>query len=436
MNHGSIGRFLETYGTTSGGLFKLYDKLGGELTGQTTVELGSSSIGGYARIFQDNGSAGVHLNGQNADQPGGAILVYRESGLGVVVQGQSGNGGGEIDVRDAKSDRRVQLRGSNGLLQLFNEGGGTPTLKATGDAGELVTTRSLGVADTVNAGLLQASLAMDDRGGVIRTRARDRNNEITTMFGGSSQGGGFGVIRKGNGQNGVAMVADSSQSGSLQVFGQSPSPTVQLMGAQQANTGGRLEMTQGDGQLTVVLDAEGGNGGGFLTLSKSDGTQTIVLDSDAGGEGRITTQVLQITGGSDLSEQFNINAPDQSLEPGMVVSIDPENPGELRLSTHAHDPTVAGVVSGAGGVKPGMLMGQTGSVADGRHPVALTGRVYCQADAGFGAIRPGDLITTSSTPGYAMKVTDHERARGAIIGKAMTGLDEGTGLVLVLVSLQ
>lgn len=437
MNHGMIGRFLEAYGTTSGGLFKLYDKLGGQLTGQTTVELGSSSLGGYARVYQDNNSAGVHINGQNGDLPGGTILVYRESGLGVVVQGQRGSGGGAVEVRDSASDARVLLQGSNGTLQLYNEGGATPTLKATGDEGELVAVKSLGVAGTVGAGLLQASLAMDEYGGVIRTRSSSAGQQITTMFGGSSQGGGYGVVRKGNGANGVAFVADSSQSGSVQVFGQNASPTIELIGAQQAGTGGRIEMTQGNGQLTVILDGEVGNGGGgYLQLRKGDGTGTITLDADAAGEGKITTQVLQITGGSDLSEQFDVNAAGHALEPGMVVSIDPANAGELRLSTRAYDSTVAGVVSGAGGVKPGMLMGQAGSVADGKHPVALTGRVYCHVDASYGAVAPGDLITTSDTPGHAMKVNDHARARGAVIGKAMTGLESGRGLVLVLVSLQ
>jgi hypothetical protein len=81
-------------------------------------------------------------------------------------------------------------------------------------------------------------------------------------------------------------------------------------------------------------------------------------------------------------------------------------------------------------------MGQKGSIADGDHPVALTGRVFCHVDAGFGAIEPGDLITTSPTPGHGMKVTDHDRAQGAIIGKAMTSLAGGRGMVLVLVSLQ
>jgi len=120
----------------------------------------------------------------------------------------------------------------------------------------------------------------------------------------------------------------------------------------------------------------------------------------------------------------------------MVVSIDAEHPGQLILSRKSYDRTVAGVVSGAGGVKPGMLMGQAGTAADGQHPVALTGRVYCWADAEHSPIHPGDLLTTSDTPGHAMKVTDHTQAPGAIIGKAMTALERGQGLVLLLVTLQ
>lgn len=68
--------------------------------------------------------------------------------------------------------------------------------------------------------------------------------------------------------------------------------------------------------------------------------------------------------------------------------------------------------------------------------MALSGRVYVRADATFGAIKPGDLLTTSDTPGHAMKVTDHLQAQGAILGKAMSALDDGRGFVLVLVTLQ
>jgi sugar lactone lactonase YvrE len=152
--------------------------------------------------------------------------------------------------------------------------------------------------------------------------------------------------------------------------------------------------------------------------------------------GRTRTEVLEITGGSDLSEQFEIKGKQQKVEPGMVVCIDADSCGDLVISQKPYDRTVAGIVSGAGGVKPGMLMGQQGTMADGEHPVALTGRVYCRADASNGAITPGDLLTTSDVPGHAMKVTDYERAQGAILGKAMSSLNDGKGLVLVLVSLQ
>jgi hypothetical protein len=137
-----------------------------------------------------------------------------------------------------------------------------------------------------------------------------------------------------------------------------------------------------------------------------------------------------------LSEQFDIKSIHDELKTGMIVSIDPDKTGQLMTSTKAYDRTVAGIVSGAGGVQTGMLMGQRGTAADGKHAVALTGRVYCWVDADQGAIRPGDLITTSDTPGHGMKVSDHGKAQGAIIGKAMSSLEKGRGLVLVLVSLQ
>ena len=49
-----------------------------------------------------------------------------------------------------------------------------------------------------------------------------------------------------------------------------------------------------------------------------------------------------------------------------------------------------------------------------------------------GAIEPGDLLTTSSTPGHAMRV-DFGPA-GAVIGKALEPLPDGTGTIRVLVA--
>jgi hypothetical protein len=209
----------------------------------------------------------------------------------------------------------------------------------------------------------------------------------------------------------------------------------------------RGAIQQVNGGLNLFTDSylSGANPFGYLRLDNSGnvgiGTATPQAKLDVAGQTR--THSLQITGGADFAENFDVNVAETTeeaittkVEAGMVVSIDPTNPGKLQLSTQSYDPQVAGIISGAGGVKPGMVMSQEGTVAEGKYPVALSGRVYCYVDASQGAVEPGDLLTTSATPGHAMKVTDREKAQGAIIGKAMTGLKEGKGLVLVLVTLQ
>ncbi|NQT20317.1 MAG: hypothetical protein HQ592_11475 [Planctomycetes bacterium] len=203
----------------------------------------------------------------------------------------------------------------------------------------------------------------------------------------------------------------------------------------------------------ATISAENDHGNGiavFGTVESADactvfvnqGTGDIIrgFSGDTGGNlvfqvtnsGRAMCTELEITGGADLAEPFHVNDAEE-VKPGMVVSIDPDRTGQLRLSREAYDICVAGIVSGANGVKPGLTMRQTGTVADGSLPVALSGRVWCWCDAAGGAIRPGDMLTTADTPGHAMKVTDHDRARGAVLGKAMSPLPSGRGLVLVLV---
>lgn len=163
------------------------------------------------------------------------------------------------------------------------------------------------------------------------------------------------------------------------------------------------------------------------------GTSSPAARLDVAGTTR--TQVLQITGGSDLAEPFEIAGAD-GVRPGLVVSVDPRRPGGLRLSAQPYDRAVVGVVSGAGGIDPGMVMGPGQERGDGRLPVALTGRVYVWADTSEGPIAAGDLLTTSARAGFAARVADFGRAQGATLGKAMTALPSGEGLVLLLVSLQ
>ncbi|MCL4708991.1 hypothetical protein KJ068_27845 [bacterium] len=171
-----------------------------------------------------------------------------------------------------------------------------------------------------------------------------------------------------------------------------------------------------------------------ITHDGSIGIGTTSPTSKLEVVGTTTTKVLEITGGGDLAEPFEISET-QPIPQGALVIIDEENPGQLKLSHQAYDKRVAGVVSGAGGINPGITLTQEGMLEGGQN-VALAGRVYALATAANGPIRPGDLLTTSEVPGHAMKATDRELWPGAVIGKAMSKLESGEGLVLVLVNLQ
>ena len=149
---------------------------------------------------------------------------------------------------------------------------------------------------------------------------------------------------------------------------------------------------------------------------------------------RVVASAVQIYGGGDLAECFEASD-GAKVEPGTLMVIDDGHPGQLKPSASVYDMKVAGVVSGAGGVNPGLTLQQNG-VMDGNIQVAIAGRVYVKAEAISAPIVPGDLLTSSAIPGTAMKASDRSLAQGAVIGKAMTGLDAGQGLVLVLVSLQ
>ncbi len=191
-----------------------------------------------------------------------------------------------------------------------------------------------------------------------------------------------------------------------------------------------------DNSSPDVMDSRGANtftirAAGGMKLANSDNDVTIKLDPTTE---TITTPVLCINGGCDLAEPFRITG-DRELAPGTVVVIDEHSPGELKISERPYDTRVAGVVSGAGGIKPGLTLQQSGVLEGGQH-IALTGRVYVFADAGTAPIRPGDLLTTSETPGHVMRAVNEARRPGAILGKALSSLASGRGLVLTLVSLQ
>jgi len=181
-----------------------------------------------------------------------------------------------------------------------------------------------------------------------------------------------------------------------------------------------------------VWAVNNGAGPGLIAKAGTDGYAAIfdgnvLIRSVIDG-----SKVVEIGEGLDYAEGFHVTGKSDILA-GSVLVIDPVNSGKLMLSQKPYDTKVAGIVAGAKSLGSGVRLG----AGQFDHDVALAGRVYCNVDANYGEVEPGDLLTTAPKAGYAMKVGDYSRAQGAILGKAMQGLAKGEkGQILVLVTLQ
>lgn len=223
------------------------------------------------------------------------------------------------------------------------------------------------------------------------------------------------------------------------IFNQNPTVSIETTRNLGSGAGALRAENFGTIGATAITAQAWGTGTAAQINNRSTGPH--IACSPGGGlnvfevlnDGEVVCKSVTITGGSDVVEAFDtIGA---APEPGAVLAIDPAAPGKLRVASGAYDPRVAGVVSGAGGVHPGIELAQAGKL-EGDTPVAISGRVYVRCTDENGPIEPGDLVTTSSIPGHAMRATDRERAFGAVLGKALGRLNAETGLVLVLVNLQ
>jgi hypothetical protein len=191
-------------------------------------------------------------------------------------------------------------------------------------------------------------------------------------------------------------------------------------------TSGSITTTSGDITASGHITAGGITTSGSITTTSGD----ITASGHITATGNMTASDM-ILSGADCAEEFDAVQPDE-VEAGMVVVFD-EN-GRLSPAITPYDKRVAGVISGAGSFKPGVILDRRISDRP-RVPVALVGKVHCRVDASYARIEAGDLLTTSATPGCAMKARDPAKAFGSIIGKALAPMHRGCGLIPILVTL-
>ncbi|MBZ5571129.1 MAG: hypothetical protein LAO09_04535 [Acidobacteriia bacterium] len=185
---------------------------------------------------------------------------------------------------------------------------------------------------------------------------------------------------------------------------------------------GHISTANHNAVIKLVLPT--GSTSNFLVCNIPDGVQKCHIDSSG-----------SFVSGSDFAEALPVRTARKLYEPGDVLVMSSDGKAVQKTAIR-YSRQVVGVYS----TRPAVLGAEKGEgvtrVDANDVPVAITGIVPTKVSAENGPIRVGDLLVTSSKPGYAMKATNPRQLLGAVIGKALEPLAEGSGTVRVLVILR
>ncbi len=451
-----------------------------------------TGLGGVA--VNAKSAAGVAVLADS--KSGSAVLAVSESGLGVEVQSKSGtcisasSDSGIAIAALAKKDRAVFANSTSGIgveaRSQSNVGVAASSksgigIEASSDTG--IAVRAKAVKDTAVFATSDAGMALDARSktNVGVSASSDTGVAVEAV---AKQGTGLvassesGTAVKASAKKGTAVAATSAAgiaiaataTNDTAVFATSESG-IGIDARSRNGTGAVINSIFGAGLVvtsvqtginvfsaagnaieaksssfaavfTGAVDIRDALGRSLISLNNPSGLVDIgvigvpgkVLIRDASEVPRITLDGSSgdiFLTGADCAEEFDVVDASEA-EPGTLMVIDDD--GCLRPCDDAYDRRVAGVVSGAGCWQPGLTLDRQGG--ERRRAIALSGKVFCRADAAWGAIEIGALLTTSPTRGHAMTIADAARAFGAVVGKALRPLRSGRGLVPILVALQ
>ena len=235
----------------------------------------------------------------------------------------------------------------------------------------------------------------------------------------------------GPGVYGTSAASDGVKGSVFSGYVQGPAVVAGVWG-ENTGTGAGVKGTSQGGDGVLGFSSAGGHAG--VSANNLGGGMGLYASGNPAGhfQGNVEVTGDLCLVNQDCAEDFEVKGT-EVIEPGTVMVIDKD--GALQISECAYDKRVAGVISGAGNFKPAIILGRQKS-QERTMPIALVGRVYCKADASASPIEVGDLLTTSSTAGYAMKALDPLKSFGAVIGKALRPLATGLGLIPILIALQ
>jgi hypothetical protein len=464
----SAGMALQlTTSATSGSALNAIASAG---SGTAAAVYGSSSSPDGAGISGSSGSSGYGVYGSSTTSGYG---VYGKSGtasgkpalFGVGVWGDGDSSVGVYGTSNSSGGVFGWSTSSSGVVGMSTSGNGVDGVSSSGSGvyGTAPTTGTVGIATAgsgTNYGVYGKTNSPDGYGVYAQnTASGGAFDEPTAIYGEVNAADGFavmginnsgrGVYGEGHGRYGVGGFSYASYG----VFGKGLSGGIGVMG-ESAYTGTVGIATSNTGDTSGVYgksESPDGAGGRFVDLSLSNPRNSagvwagsywsdIIQGHELNADGSSANLRFRVDYGGDVYADGTYSSPAadfaemlpgaDGLEPGDVLVIGPD--GQLARSTEAYASAVVGVYS----TKPAFVGGSDEEMENpGKVPLAIVGIVPVKASAENGAIAPGDLLVASSTPGHAMKAGPSPSI-GTVIGKALEGLDSGTGVIQMLVTLQ
>ena len=360
---------------------------------------------------------------------------------------------GKVQIQNLSNNTTIELDGNTGDA-ILKDAGGFEILRIDGSEGDIRVRRKYGrtYREVLNFDASAAAMYIGSKNFEGDLRIRDNNGRNAFLF-----DGGSGQLWLGTQENpGDIRIKDNNGYDSFMVDGKHAAVYIGRSG----NEGDlRIRDTAGkevfifDGNSSALYIGANGNEGDIQvrdqlgrTVFNFDGQYAALRIGSAGNEGDVIVkddsgnESIHLNGGTgdiilrnaDAAEHFDI-ADITEVEPGMTMIINED--GKLSPSRNEYDKKIIGVIAGAGNYRPGIIMDQQKNNGN-RMPVSIMGKVSCKVDARYNPIETGDLLTTSSTLGHAMKVLDPYKAMGAVLGKALTPLKEGMGYIDMLVMQQ
>jgi len=405
-------------------------------------------------------SAGYSLASIRSDT---ARFALNSAPFALPYAGTASSAGSAFSITNSANGPGVSVQltnaanGSRGIDVLHTGVGPGVFSKSTGGNALWGITSSISAAGVIGDNTFGEAIVGRNRGGTGVGAVVGRNDSSGYGVRGFNTENGIGVLGQAgiSGGTGIAgkfeNVNSANSADGLQVLTNGSGRAALLI---SGGTGGvttyaamQIENLKNNSEAIWMRNASSTNTAPVMKLHQHPSSSASFIDGWTWDGAGAATRKFHITSGgtfvagSDFAEAFEASGGKASFEPGDVVVLCETNAKAVEKTTRPYDTRVVGIYS----TRPGVLGADkngTTQVDEEDIPVAIVGIVPTKVTDENGPIRPGDLLTTSGMPGYAMKASPaivngiSIYPAGTIVAKALEPLAGSRGAIKTLLMLR